>query len=77
MQEGEIIWKKPHREQNKADYSATDSLLRDLWPHVCEWYPAECTYNVDETGLYYRAIPPEISYMFKNKKTKKAKQCKD
>jgi len=52
--------------RNKCRFLADDEWIKREWPKIIAEYSPEDTYNADETGLYFRAMP-EHTYLFKNK----------
>jgi hypothetical protein len=63
-----ISFVKPHGEQGEADHVAAWLWIHSEWPSLIAKYPPSCVLNADETGLYFRALLPEHTYAFKNKK---------
>ena len=51
-----LVYKKLHGESADADHQAADKW-REILPSVVEGWSPGNIYNLDETGLYYRAIP--------------------
>lgn len=71
-----IMYCKPVGEQGEADGVAANVWIRDEWPKIIADYSPSQIYNADETGLYYRALP-EHTFVFKDKKVKGVKACKE
>jgi hypothetical protein len=59
-----------HGAEKSADFLAADEWIKREWPKVIAEYSPEDTYNADETGLYFRAMP-EHTYLFKNEGAKR------
>ncbi|XP_025206204.1 tigger transposable element-derived protein 4-like [Melanaphis sacchari] len=53
----DIVYKKLHGEKQDADASGADSWIKTTWPTDLNKYGPENIFNLDETGLYYRATP--------------------
>lgn len=53
----DIVYKKLHGEKQDADASGADYWIETTWPTVLNKYGPENIFNLDETGLYYRATP--------------------
>lgn len=53
----DIVYKKLHGEKQDADASGADSWIKTTWPTVLNKYGPVNIFNLDETGLYYRATP--------------------
>jgi hypothetical protein len=57
-------------------FLAADEWIKREWPKITAEYSPEDTYNADETGLYFRAIPAH-TYLFKNESAKGFKSLKE
>jgi hypothetical protein len=55
---------------------AADGWIKREWPKIIAEYSPEDTYNADEMGLYFRAMP-EHTYLFKNESAKGFKSSKE
>jgi hypothetical protein len=53
----DIVYKKLHGEKQDADASGTDFWIKTTWPTILNKYAPENIFNLNETGLYYRATP--------------------
>ncbi|VVC37407.1 DDE superfamily endonuclease domain [Cinara cedri] len=52
-----ISFIKPHGEQGEIDHTAIRSWIHSDWPSRITEYPPSCVFNVDEAGIYFRALP--------------------
>jgi hypothetical protein len=59
-----IVYKRMHGAEKSADLLSADGLIMREWPKIISEHSAGDTYNADETGLYFRAMP-EHTYWFK------------
>jgi hypothetical protein len=57
-------------------FLAADEWIKREWPKIIAEYSPEDTYNADETGLYFRAMP-QHTYLFKNESAKGFKSSKE
>jgi hypothetical protein len=55
--------------RKSADFLAADKWIKREWPKIIAEYSPKDTYNADETGLYFRAMP-EQTYLSKNESAK-------
>ncbi|KAF2889498.1 hypothetical protein ILUMI_16675, partial [Ignelater luminosus] len=60
-----IVYKKLHGEKQDADEHGARDWIQRTWPEVLAKYRRGDIYNMDETGLYYRATP-NYCMVFKN-----------
>jgi hypothetical protein len=51
--------------RKSADFLAADEWIKREWLKIIAEYSPKDTYNADETGPYFRAIP-DRTYLFKN-----------
>jgi len=57
----DIVYKKLHGEKQDADASGAGFWIKTTWPTILNKYAPENFFNLDETGLYYRATPDIIA----------------
>jgi len=65
-----------HGAEKSADYLSTDEWIKRDWPKIIAEYSPEDTYNADETGLYYCAMP-EHTDLFKKGSAEGFKSLKE
>jgi PhoPQ-activated pathogenicity-related protein len=56
--------------REKCRFVAADEWIKREWPKIIAKYSPEDTYNADETGLYFRAMPGH-AYLFENNGAKR------
>ena len=71
-----IVYERMHGAGKSVDFLAADEWIKKEWPKINADYSPEDTYNADETGLYFRAMP-EHTYLFKNDSTRGFKSSKE
>jgi hypothetical protein len=57
------VYKREHGAEESADFLAADEWIKREWPKIIAEYPLEGSYNTEESGLYFRAMP-EHTYLF-------------
>jgi hypothetical protein len=62
-------------QKKSGDFLAADEWINREWPKIIVEYSQQDTYNADETGLYFRAMP-EHTYLFKHESAKGFKSTK-
>jgi len=70
------VYMHMHGAEKSAHFLAADEWLKREWPKIIAEYSSEDTYNADETGLYFCAMP-EHTYLFKNESAKGFKSSKE
>ena len=62
----------------EADKSDADDFLKTKWPELKQKFNSRDVFNVDKTGVYFRALP-DLTYMLKLSKNhaKGFKMAKD
>jgi hypothetical protein len=58
-----------HGAEKSADFLAADEWKNREWPKIIAEYAPQNTYNADETGLYFRAMPAH-THLFKHESAK-------
>lgn len=71
-----ITFKKQHGEKQDADDVGAESWVTDVLPGIIKDYIPSNIFNVDETGLYWKAIP-DGTFSFKTSEVSGAKVSKD
>lgn len=71
-----IEYKKLHGEKADADEIGASAWIKNVWPTIIEKYDASNIYNLDETGLYYRATP-DYCMVFKKNPASAGKKLKE
>lgn len=61
-----IIYKKLQGEKADADECAAEEWIKTVWPDVLKKFHPNDVYNLDETGLYFRATPDYCMTLKKN-----------
>ena len=70
-----IVFKTAHGESTEANHDAKEKWLQNNIAKILAFEPRD-VYNMDETGLYYRALPSGI-LCFKDDVVKGSKTIKD
>lgn len=52
-----LVFVKQQGEAGSADLQAADRWKEEEMPEILASYPADCVYNADETGIYFKAMP--------------------
>lgn len=71
-----IVFKKLHGEKQDSDLNAATDWAGTTWKTITETYTPDAIYNLDETGLYYRATPDQCM-VFKSSIASAGKKMKD
>lgn len=64
-----MLFHKVHGEAKDADVDAASKWKDDEMPQLLSDYDSSQIYNVDETGIYFRALPDSTNIKTSEKRT--------